>query len=120
MHFFAEGRPQHLSEWHVLLRQGGRVTLNERVVPYDLNTPLFSDYAHKLRTVWLPQGTTARYSATDAFDFPVGTIITKTFYYPRASTAPVVARTYDTSQDFHGAGLNLDKVRLIETRVPTS
>jgi uncharacterized repeat protein (TIGR03806 family) len=117
VHFFADGRPQHLSEWHVLLRQGGRLTPNERVVPYELNTPLFSDYAHKLRTVWLPPGTTARYSATESFDFPVGTIITKTFYYPRAGAAPAVARTYDPSHDFRGTGLNLDHVRLIETRV---
>ena len=69
VHFFADGRPQHLSEWHLLLRQGGRLTLNERVVPYDLNSPLFSDYAHKLRTVYLPPGIAARYSATQAFDF---------------------------------------------------
>jgi len=117
VHFFADGRPQHLSEWHLLLRQGGRLTLNERVVPYDLNTPLFSDYAHKLRTVYLPPGTAARYSATETFDFPVGTIITKTFYYPRAGAAPAVARTYDQSRDFSGAGLSLSNVRLIETRV---
>jgi uncharacterized repeat protein (TIGR03806 family) len=117
VHYFADGRPQHLSEWHVLLRQGGRLTPNQRVVPYDLNTPLFTDYAHKLRTVWLPPGTSAQYSATDTFDFPVGTIITKTFYYPRAGAAPAVARTYDSSHDFRGAGLDLDQVRLIETRV---
>ena len=118
VHSFADGRPQRLSEWHVLLRQGGRLIPNERVVPYDLNTPLFSDYAHKLRTVWLPPGTTARYSATESFDFPVGTVITKTFYYPRAGSAPgLVARTYDPAQDFQGRGLNLDKVWLIETRV---
>jgi len=33
VHFFAEGRPQHLSEWHVVFRDGGRLALNERVVP---------------------------------------------------------------------------------------
>src|SRR5580704_6410346 len=84
VHYFAEGRPAHLSDWHVVFRDGGRLALNERVVPYDLNTPLFSDYAHKLRTLWLPPGTAARYTASQSFDFPVGTIITKTFYYPRA------------------------------------
>jgi uncharacterized repeat protein (TIGR03806 family) len=115
--FFAEGRPQQLSEWHVLMRDGSRLELNGRVVPYDLNTPLFSDYAHKLRTVWLPPGTTAHYSATDTFEFPVGTIISKTFYYPRARGADAVARTYDSSRDFSGSGLDLTQVRLIETRL---
>ncbi|HEY1872880.1 MAG TPA: SO2930 family diheme c-type cytochrome [Steroidobacteraceae bacterium] len=115
--FFAEGRPQQLSEWHVLMREGSRLELNDRVVPYDLNTPLFSDYAHKLRTVWLPPGTVAHYSATDTFEFPVGTIISKTFYYPRARGADTVARTYDSSRDFSGTGLDLTQVRLIETRL---
>lgn len=118
VHFFAQGRPQHLSDWHVVFREGGRLKLNERVVPYDLNTPLFSDYAHKLRTVYLPPGSAARYDATQSFDFPVGTIITKTFYYPgSAGAATSVARTYDQSRDFAGAGLDLANLRLIETRV---
>ncbi len=77
------GRPEHLSDWHVVFRDGGRLALNERVVPYDLNTPLFSDYAHKLRTMWMPAARAATYSATESFEFPVGTIFSKTFYYPR-------------------------------------
>jgi uncharacterized repeat protein (TIGR03806 family) len=118
VHYFAEGRPAHLSDWHVVFRDGSRLALNERVEPYDLNTPLFSDYAHKLRTLWLPAGTTARYSDTQSFDFPVGTIISKTFYYPQAEgTAASVARTYDQSRDFSGSGLDLKHVRLIETRI---
>ena len=48
------------------------------MLPYDLVTPLFSDYAHKLRTVWMPAGQSAKYSADQAFEFPVGTILTKT------------------------------------------
>ena len=32
----------------------------------------------------LPQGTSIRYG-DDAFEFPVGTVISKTFYYPRGS-----------------------------------
>ena len=52
------------------------------VVPYDLRSALFSDYATKLRFVKLPEGQAARYSAEGAFEFPVGTIIAKTFAYP--------------------------------------
>src|SRR5450755_4027378 len=82
VHFFAEGRPPKLSDWHVVYADGGNLALNSGVVPYDLNTPLFSDYAHKLRTVWMPRGAAAHYDADGGFDFPVGTIISKTFYYP--------------------------------------
>jgi uncharacterized repeat protein (TIGR03806 family) len=118
VHFFAAGRPEHLSDWHVVYREGGRLALNERVVPYDLNTPLFSDYAHKLRAVWMPPASAATYSATQTFDFPVGTIFSKTFYYPRAGGgARVVSRSADQSKDFAGLGLNLANVRLIETRL---
>jgi uncharacterized repeat protein (TIGR03806 family) len=52
------------------------------VIPYALNTPLFSDYAEKLRFVKLPTSGTVNYNATDVLDFPVGTTIIKTFYYP--------------------------------------
>ena len=52
------------------------------VIPYDLNSPLFSDYTAKYRFVKLPPGTSAKYSADEAFDFPVGTVIAKTFAYP--------------------------------------
>jgi uncharacterized repeat protein (TIGR03806 family) len=62
------------------------------VVPYDLNTPLFSDYAVKFRTVWLPPGTKVSYAAEGRFVFPVGTVITKSFGWPADFTktgAPV-------------------------------
>ena len=52
------------------------------VMPYALNSPLFSDYAKKLRFVKLPNGTTVDYNADSVFQFPVGTSIIKTFYYP--------------------------------------
>lgn len=51
------------------------------VVPYDLNTPLFSNYAEKLRFVKLPAGTQARYKDSSVFEFPVGTILIKNFFY---------------------------------------
>jgi len=55
--FHAQGNPAHLSDWNVVFAKGERLELNSGVVAYELNTPLFSDYAHKLRTVWMPAGT---------------------------------------------------------------
>lgn len=52
------------------------------VVPYALATPLFSDYAEKLRFVKIPENRTARFNDTAVFEFPVGTALVKTFYYP--------------------------------------
>lgn len=54
----------------------------EGVVPYQLNTPLFSDYAEKLRFVKLPADKAAQYDAKEVMEFPVGTTIIKTFYFP--------------------------------------
>ncbi|MFD2551457.1 SO2930 family diheme c-type cytochrome [Bizionia sediminis] len=52
------------------------------VVPYDLNSPLFSDYAHKKRFVWMPNGTKATYNSDfTPLDFPVGAFLIKSFYY---------------------------------------
>jgi len=50
-------------------------------VPFDVATPLFSDYALKDRFVFVPPGQTVAYSADDPFEFPVGTIIAKSFKF---------------------------------------
>ncbi|MFZ5971748.1 MAG: SO2930 family diheme c-type cytochrome [Bacteroidota bacterium] len=54
----------------------------EGVLPYDLNTPLFSNYAEKARFVKVPVGKTIPYNDSIAFDFPQGTVLIKNFYYP--------------------------------------
>ncbi len=43
---------------------------------------LGSDYASKYRTIWMPAGKSATYNDEDVFEFPIGTIITKTFAFP--------------------------------------
>jgi uncharacterized repeat protein (TIGR03806 family) len=69
------------------------------VIPYDLNSALFSDYADKYRFVKLPTGTHATYSADGVFAFPIGTVIAKTFAFPHDARDPTKGR------------------RLIETRI---
>ena len=51
---------------------------NEGII-YDLNTPLFTDDAKKYRFVFVPGEAPAVYRSEDVFDFPVGTVIAKTF-----------------------------------------
>ncbi|MCZ6855467.1 MAG: hypothetical protein O7G86_16270, partial [Gammaproteobacteria bacterium] len=75
--------PERLSAWGVVVRRDDALVFTSRARPYELNSPLFSDYALKLRTLWLPAGTTAEFNVDEAFDFPTGTIVTKTFFYPR-------------------------------------
>jgi len=87
-----------LEAYHLFLDPGGREP-NAGLTPYGLNTPLFSDYALKRRFVFLPKGQQAAYKSTGVLDFPVGTVLVKTFAYPADFRHPT------------------DKVRLIETRL---
>lgn len=71
------------------------------VLPYEPASSLFSDYAHKKRFVWMPQGTKATYSADNKIlELPVGAALIKTFYYENVQNITPVGGT-----------------RIIETRV---
>lgn len=53
-----------------------------KVIPYDLNSPLFTDYAHKKRFLWIPSGKKATYNADGKIlNFPTGSVLIKSFYY---------------------------------------
>src|SRR5262249_34355903 len=95
--FLQEPFPEKLSGWHLFVGTSAGLQPNQGVLPYDLNTPLFSDYASKYRFVWMPPGTSAQYRENEVFDFPVGTILAKSFAFP--------------------AGNGKDKEKLIETRL---
>jgi uncharacterized repeat protein (TIGR03806 family) len=77
--------PEQLSEWGLFQGDGSTLEPAPGVLPYEVATPLFSDYAEKYRTVWMPEGAPARYSDDDPFALPVGTILSKTFMFPRAA-----------------------------------
>lgn len=75
----------------------GEVAYPDGVEPYDLATPLFSDYAVKRRAVFVPRGESATYDPNDAFGFPVGSILVKTFGFPDdARKAKPVMRWVET------------------------
>jgi uncharacterized repeat protein (TIGR03806 family) len=115
--FHAEENPERLSDWGMLAETADELVISDGVTPYDLATPLFSDYALKLRTVWIPNGAPAAYNMDSVFDFPVGTIITKTFYYSVPSNEWTGDVTIGRERSVNGNAIALDHLRLIETRI---
>ncbi|MEW5738973.1 MAG: SO2930 family diheme c-type cytochrome [Myxococcota bacterium] len=76
--------PRQLSDLHLFKAVpivDGQVQPEDDVIPYEMATPLFSDYALKTRSVRIPEGA-ATWSRDEVLDFPVGTILTKTFSFP--------------------------------------
>jgi len=76
----AERPAEFLSAYH-FFRDAGAREPNARVTPYDLNMALYSDGALKFRYVYIPEGATAHYSDDGVFEFPVGTVLIKTFAF---------------------------------------
>ena len=107
--------PERLSQWHLLKMTEDALVFSAEAVIYDLNTPLFSDYAQKLRTVWLPNGQSAEYADYEAFDFPVGTIISKTFFYPETAETGFVKTSYEWPKS--GNSLPVLGLNILETRL---
>lgn len=71
------------------------------VLPYEPASSLFTDYAHKKRFVWMPDGSTATFNGDEnVLDLPVGAALIKTFYYDNVQNMTPVGGT-----------------RIIETRV---
>lgn len=80
-----------------------------RVLPYDVITPLFSDYAKKKRFVWMPEGVSAEFVADhQLLTFEDGTVLIKNFYYenvqPEGNTRLLETRLmYKKAGEWHFA-----------------
>jgi uncharacterized repeat protein (TIGR03806 family) len=72
---------EHLSDYQFFKGDIKLLQANDSVIPYDLITPLFSDYAQKARFFYVPSGKSIVYNDTDVLDFPLGSAIIKNFYY---------------------------------------
>ena len=75
--------PEKLSDWALFEAPINRLKPKPGMVPYDLNTPLFTDYASKLRFILLPEGSVAKYEEREVLNMPVGTILVKNFFYEK-------------------------------------
>ena len=119
--FHGSDNPKNLSDWGIVSIKAGELVLSQSVIPYTLKAPLFTDYAHKLRTIWVPEGQVATLQKSDALNFPTGTVISKTFYYPRANPVHAsqnnVLKVRDRQMVNHKTGLKLTEHRLLETRL---
>ena len=73
--------PPVLSEFEFFIDQTQQLPA-DNVHPYELVTTLFSDYSYKSRFVYVPDGKKGIYQEDWVFDFPVGSALIKTFYYP--------------------------------------
>ncbi|WNJ16691.1 SO2930 family diheme c-type cytochrome [Pontibacter sp. G13] len=87
-----EGVHMKLSDYGFFQGEMAQLDPVNGVVPYDLNTPLFSDYAWKQRFVKLPEGASVDFNDHEVLDFPVGTVLIKTFYYPHDERNPEKGR----------------------------
>ena len=72
--------PKLLSEYGFFQNTKDQITV-PGVLPYELITSLFSDYADKHRFVYVPEGMFAAYQKNSVFSFPIGSVLIKTFSY---------------------------------------
>ncbi|CAH0990773.1 hypothetical protein SIN8267_00872 [Sinobacterium norvegicum] len=72
---------------------------NSNGIAYDLSTPLFSDYSKKHRVVFVPAGEKIDYDRVEGdasdrnMEYPVGTVIAKTFYFENLAMEQDVVET---------------------------
>lgn len=111
--FHSDANPERLSDWGQFYITKDNLQINKSVISYELNTALFSDYAHKLRTVWTPDQTQIKPNNDGTFNFPTGTVIGKTFYYPIQKNQQITL----VEQVENPTQLNLDTHKLLETRL---
>ncbi len=74
-----EGMPRNLSDYRFF--SDARQQVGPQLIPYEINTPLYSDGADKLRFIYLPDGEMLKADGEGLLQFPVGTAIIKTFAF---------------------------------------
>lgn len=76
-----EAKPAQFLSSYNLFQDAKRQIPNEGVIPYDLNTPHFADYATLHRFVWMPEGRSCQYGPHGEIEFPVGSVLVITMGY---------------------------------------
>lgn len=86
-------KPPKLLSVYGLFSNLRQSTPTKRVRRYEVRNELFSDHAVKSRYVFVPEGKAATYHSREAFTFPVGSVLVKTFSFPADLREPVRAVT---------------------------
>lgn len=79
---------KNLSEYHFFKGSINELKPNKGLIPYDLISPLFTDYAFKARFVYVPEGQSIDFDTSEVLQFPIGTCLIKNFYYPEDFNKP--------------------------------
>lgn len=109
--FHAQDRPLRLSEWNLYALTDDELIPSESSLVIRPANQLFTDYAHKLRSLWIPNGKQAQLIDGE-IGYPVGTVLSKTFYYPRNNQGGLAKR-----EDRGRYEISLQQNLLIETRL---
>ncbi|HEU6448408.1 MAG TPA: PQQ-dependent sugar dehydrogenase [Verrucomicrobiae bacterium] len=72
------------------------LTPNDFLIPYSVNSPLWSDGAVKARWIALPENSKIHFSRTNEWQFPAGTVFIKNFSLPVDDTDPKILRRLET------------------------
>ena len=77
---------QNLSEYGFFKDLKNQVPA-QNVLPYQLNSQLFSDYTDKQRFIYVPNNSKFTFESDKVFQFPIGTTLIKTFSYQNTSSS---------------------------------
>jgi len=98
----APGAPVASRPLPALLSQTGAFTNlatlapNPGLIPYTVNSPLWSDSAHKTRWLAVPTNTFVAFAATGGWTFPNGTVFVKHFELSTNDTNPTLRQRLET------------------------
>lgn len=84
---------QQLSDYGLFKGELNALNPAEGVLPYTLNTQLFTDYAEKQRFIYVPADVSIDVSSENVLDYPTGTVLVKNFYYSSDQRSPDSDRT---------------------------
>jgi uncharacterized repeat protein (TIGR03806 family) len=81
-----------LSDYHLYSGLLSDLVPEQGFVPYEIATPLFSDYSEKERLIKIPAGQALTATGDNLPQFPNGTILVKTFFYLNDNRDPSKGR----------------------------